>query len=363
MKNQNRMNILHLQPNLKLTCGVTRVVFQLMKNASPDSTHYVCCFGGNGVSEFKKERLRILHFPIRNNKIFFLFHALYIIYICKKHKITLIHAHHRYFDLLGSFVSRFLGIQTLTMVHSKVFSKKAFSYKADHFVAPSKAIQKHLMNVYNIPFEKITVINNFVDESDYQTPSGEECKAIREELGIHPEYTVVSFIGRFSMEKGVDVLLSAYRRLEHEYSDLFLLFIGDGEERKYMMEYKEKGMRNIKILMPQSNIARYYAISDIIVLPSRVDPFPLVMIEAGLMKRALLASNIDGIAEYIEDGVTGKLVERANRDDLMEGLRTLLNDAPLRSSLAEALHAKVMAVSLVGHQMPLYYKLYKQMTK
>jgi glycosyltransferase involved in cell wall biosynthesis len=355
------MNILHLQPDLNLTSGVTRVIFQLMNNASPESVHYVASFGGNALNEFKRERLRVVKFKLPGNKIFAPFHLLQIIFLCKKYHISVIHAHHRYFDLLGRAAGIILGIPVLTMVHSKVYSGRKISYKANHFVVPGENIRKHLSMYYGIPKSSITIINNFVDPSDYSTPAESELQELRRELGITKEMTVITFIGRFDREKGVDILLRAYKRLEREYSDLILLCIGEGRMLSGLLEYGEN-LRHIRFICPQALIVKYYAISDIIVLPSRVDPFPLVMIEAGLMNKVLLGTKVDGIEEFVNHEVDGYLVN-CDKESLLDGFRALLNDAALRKRLAAASHDKVMNEYLVSRQIPKYYDLYNRMIK
>ncbi len=353
------MNVLHLQPELNQASGVTRVIFQLMKNASPDAIHYAACFGGNALSGFKRENLKVIRFSFPGIKIFSPLHLLRIIYLCKKYHISVIHAHHRYFDVLGRIAGALLGIPVLTMVHSIVYSGKRFSYKANHFVVPGENIRKHLSIHYGIPKKKITVIHNFVDPADYPVPEESVLQRLRSELGITKEMTVITFIGRFDREKGVDLLLRAYKRLEHEYLNLILLCIGEGNMLHALQAYAEN-IRCMRFISSQTSIAPYYAISDIIALPSRVDPFPLVMIESGLMKKVLLGANVDGIAEFIKHKENGYLVE-CDRESILEGLRALLNDATLRVQLSSALHEKVMNGHLVKGQMQKYYDLYNRM--
>jgi glycosyltransferase involved in cell wall biosynthesis len=353
------MNILHLQPDLKLTSGVTRVIFQLMKNASPDAVHYAASFDGDAFEEFKEEQLNLIQLKVPGNKLFAPVHLLQIIFLCIKYRVSLIHAHHRYFDILGRLAGILLRIPVLTMVHSKVYSGRKISYKANHFVVPGENIRKHLSVHFGVPKNKITVINNFVDPSDYKTPTVAELQNLRTELGITAEMTVVTFIGRFNREKGVDILLHAFKRLEREYPNLILLCIGEGEMLHSLQDYSES-LHRIRFIKPQTAIARYFYLSEIIVLPSRVDPFPLVMIEAGLLKKALLGTNVDGIAEFIRHDVDGFLVD-CTKEALHDGLKVLLNDTSLRERLADAAHSKVMQEYLVGSQMQKYYKLYNQM--
>jgi glycosyltransferase involved in cell wall biosynthesis len=314
-------------------------------------------FGGDAIHKFKKERLPVEFLPSRGGKLAFPWHIYKLYHFCQNNHITLIHAHHRYFDFIGSIVAKLLTIPIVTSVQSKVYSKRLLSYRANHFIAAGETIKKHLITKFHIPAEKISVINNFIDEADYDSLVADR-EEFKKELGIFGNRTVIVFIGRFSKEKGIDVLLQAFRKLQAEYFDLQLLLVGNGEERKKVVEFTKTKLKDVKIIDAQENIAPYYQIADIIVLPSRVDPFPLVMLEAGFMEKPLIGTNVDGIAEFIKDGQTGVLVGPGNRDDLVAGLSKLLDSAPFRLGIAERLHRKVMSTSLKEHLLPKYYSLY-----
>ncbi len=353
------MQILHLHTDLKLSCGITRIIFQLMKNSSADSTHYAMAFGGNALYKFKKERLGVALIPRYYKFLFAPIHIMSIYKFCKENNISIIHAHHRYFDFLGNIVAKLLNIPIVMSVHSKVESKKLFSYKAKNIIAVSNSLKKHLIEKFNVAENRITVINNFIDEGQYTT-NPDEIKQLKYELGIYGDKTIVMFIGRFSKQKGVDLLIEAFKKLQYEYIDLVLVMIGDGELKKGIM--KEK-LKDVKIIEAKENIAPFLEMADLFVLPSRVDPYPMVMIEAGLMKIPFLGSSVDGISEYIKDGENGVLVKPDNKGELVQGMMKMLDNASLRLRLAENLHKKVMTSSLKQHILPKYYAYYSSLIK
>ncbi len=356
------MQILHLQPELNLSCGITRVIHQLMRNSSANSTHYVMTFGGNAIYKFKKDRLSVSILPKRAKYIFSLFHIYKIIEFCKKHNITIIHAHHRYFDVLGYFAGKILGIATVTSVHSKLNSRKIFSYKADKLIAVSQSIKKHLQSALHINGNRITLIHNFIDETNYDT-SLVDFEGLKNRLGIYKERTVIMFAGRFDKEKGIDILIAAFRKLQYEYIDLYLILIGDGKLKKSILEQEQTTLKDVKIIESQEDIAPYLQLADIIVLPSRVDPFPLIMLECGLLKKAFLGTKVDGIAEFIKDGEDGILVAPDDITALVKGFQKLLDNAALRAAIAGKLHKKVMYGYLKQHILQQYFSLYSTLKK
>jgi glycosyltransferase involved in cell wall biosynthesis len=356
------MQILHLQTELKLSCGVTRVIGQLMKNASADSAHFALCFGGNAVEKFRSDRLPVTILPSRFGKLSILSHTLFIRQFCTENNITLLHAHHRYFDIVGSIVSRITGIPIVTSVHSKVNSFRLFSYKAERFITVCDAMKKHLTRNFHISPARITVINNFIDENEYSRVSAVS-ENLKQSLGIPEQSTVLVFVGRLSKEKGIDTLLRAFKRLQTEYFGLKLLIIGDGEEKGLVQEFVHSAEKNIIYVNPVDDISPYYQIADIIVLPSRIDPFPLVMLEAGLFERPLVTTEVDGIAEFIKNGFTGIFTQPGNTESLAEGIAKLLDNAAFRQEIAGRLHRKVMSTSRKDQLLPKYYALYAALSK
>lgn len=356
------MQILHLQTELKLSCGVTRVIGQLMKNASAGSAHFVLCFGGNAVEKFRSERLPVTILPSRFGKLSIVSHSRFIRQFCIENNITLLHAHHRYFDIVGSIVSKVTGIPIVTSVHSKVTSLRLLSYKAGRFITVCDAMKKHLTRNFHISPALITVINNFIDENEYTLVSAAS-ENLKQKLGIPEQSTLLVFVGRLSKEKGIDTLLRAFKKLQTEYFGLKLLIIGDGEEKSLVHEFVQSAEKDIIYVAPVNDISPYYQIADIIVLPSRLDPFPLAMLEAGLFERPLVTTEVDGIGEFIKDGFTGIFTRPGDTDSLAEGIAKLLDNATFRQEIAGRLHRKVMGTSRKDQLLPKYYAIYAALSK
>ena len=81
--------------------------------------------------------------------------------------------------------------------------------------------------------------------------------------------------------------------------------MGAGEELKFINDFIKKNNLKALVLPSKENVFDYFNIIDIVVLPSRIDPFPLVMLESGLMKKAFIGSSVDGIKEFIVNGKDG----------------------------------------------------------
>jgi glycosyltransferase involved in cell wall biosynthesis len=136
--------------------------------------------------------------------------------------------------------------------------------------------------------------------------------------------------------------------------------IGEGDDKNYMSDFIDKHRLNAITLAPKENIFDYYNIVDIVVLPSRVEPFGIVAIEAGLIKKAFIGSNVDGLKEIITDGTDGILFEKENVESLAQNLKKLIDNRDLRTILGEALHQKVIKNFTSGKIVQRYEKIYNQ---
>lgn len=351
------MKILHLQPELNLSCGITKSILLIMINSSTDYNHQVIAFGGNGVFRFTAQGINP---KIIKKSRFILFKSIRMIFFltsfCKQNKIDIIHSHHRYFDFLAYLISRFINVKTVMSVHSKVYKRKFFSFKSKILIAVSEAIKNHLMEEFFINEERIKVINNFVDPHEMFT--NDELSFNRDEIGLSDADFVVTFIGRFSIEKGIDVLLKAISRIQINYKQVILLMIGEGEEKNKIENYIHKNNINAKILSPAEKIFKYYKISDLIVLPSRTDPFPMVMLEAGLNNKPFIGSKVDGIAEFIEDERNGLLTEPENVNELVDAILKIVNDKDYANNIASDLNKKVLNECRLDQVLPKLEKIY-----
>jgi len=336
------MNILHISPDFNYSCGVSKYVSLLFEELGKREDLHLFFLTNKGDSLNRLNglnvRVNFLNFERGNkNPLKFILNYFLIKKYCIENKIEIIHTHHRYPELLAFFVGKFLGIKTITSVHSLVDGWKYFSFKSDNIIAVSKAVERHLIEKYKVDKEKITQIYNFVKPFD---PSKkEEISSLKEKLGIQEDEKVLLFIGRISYIKGCDILISAFEKLSVKYPFLRLLMIGNFESDGL----KESVMKNERIiyLNPTNDIYKYYFLCDVVVLPSRIDPFPYVMLEAGLSKKSFIGGRTGGIAEFIEDGVNGLLADPGDVDNLFEKVEQLLNDSNLSQMLGFNLFTKV----------------------
>lgn len=335
------MNVLHISPNFNYTCGVSKYLTLILPELYEQS-HINLFFITNGGDSLKRlENIGIqpiiINFKTGFKNLFYLRKNLKELKnFCIKNKIEIIHTHHRYPEFLVNHLKRELNIKTVTTVHSLVKSFKKFSFNSDRIIAVSKAVESNLIHYFNVNPERVIQLYNPVDFN---------IKQIKDEsnLNIPSNYRIILFIGRNDKVKGLDILLKAFENVSKTYSNIALIIVSD--LTKEQREKIEKGNNKIFIFQPMEDVYEFYKNSEIVILPSHVESFPYVMLEAGIYKKLFIGSNVGGIKEFIEDEKNGLLFESENVDSLIERIIFALNlDLATKSNITENLHNKVLSL-------------------
>ncbi len=355
------INILHLQNYLNLSCGVSKTIYLIVKNSSHQFKHNVICFGGDGLSRFGE--MNIDPIILDNNRRSYksvLTHFTKLYRYCRQNEINIIHSHHRYFDSLSKMLKLFLSVKTITSVQSKVYGNKIISYKADMLIPCSNFIKEHLIKNFNIKEERLRVIYNSVDQSEAFTLRPKE--EIMNELNILSDNFIIGYLGRLDYsEKGIDILLEAFRLLSETNKNIFLLLIGNGKDENEIKSFISAHQLNAKVFNSKKDIFNYYQLIDLFVLPSRIEPFGIVIIEAGIMRVPVIASNVDGIPELIEHEINGLLFESGNVHDLKTKIARIYYDREFGEELAKNFNQQVLESFTVDKIIPQYEKLYMEL--
>lgn len=161
------------------------------------------------------------------------------------------------------------------------------------------------------------------------------------DLGLLSTDFVIIFVGRLSREKGVFELIDSVNQLKQIYKNLKLILIGRCEEAEVERYLKEwEGSKYIKYIGETNTPEKYLSISNLLCLPSHREGFGTVVIEAAAMSVPTLGSNITGLVDAIEDGVTGLLVEPDNVSELKSGLNTLILNRAMTIEMGKQAYAR-----------------------
>lgn len=215
------------------------------------------------------------------------------------------------------------------------FSDKITAHFATHVYADSNSQLQFLVGQGVVKREKISVIGNGsvagVDTTRF-TPSvidPSERALIRKDHGIDEKTTLICFLGRVVRDKGIVELCEAIVRLNHMY-DVKLLLIGHFDNSRGLLPDATLNIiqRHEAVIHVgrQDLPERYLAISEIFCIPSYREGFGTSAIEASSMGLPVVASNISGLRDAVQDTLTGILVEPKNVDDLARGIEMLVKN-------------------------------------
>lgn len=156
---------------------------------------------------------------------------------------------------------------------------------------------------------------------------------------ILQERPYILTVAKLYERKGLDILLEAVSRLKARLDGHRFLIIGDGpEESRLKRLAADLGIdQHVALLgeVPSREIPMWFQHCEFFVLPSRSEPFGIVLLEAMTLGKAVVATRVGGIPEFIKNGDTGLLVESGDSQALSEGILRLLQDHELRARLGK----------------------------
>lgn len=206
---------------------------------------------------------------------------------------------------------------------------------ASEITAPCHAIVKKLSEIWKISPADIEVIPNIFVAPDalLQVP-------------VDTQTRVITFIGRLEVRKGVQDLAEAIPLVLQKIKDARFRFVGrssrypgTGEDIRKMLERRLAPVTHaVEFIegVPYDEVHRYYATSDICVLPSIWENFPNVCLEAMAAARGVIGSSAGGMAEMIDNGKTGLLVPPRSPKAIANAILALLRDPKQRMQMGRS---------------------------
>jgi len=178
--------------------------------------------------------------------------------------------------------------------------------------------------------------NNFQDESN-----------IRKELGISKSDVVITCVAELNENKNHDFLLDGWKKLTKQYFNVHLLLVGAGEKMAILQrKIKDEKLERVYFLGFRRDAPQILKETDIAALVSKREGLPKCVMEAMAMGLPLVASNVRGNRDLVEDGQTGFLVELGDVVGLARAMEKLILDRELRNAMGEAGQKKIQDYSL-----------------
>lgn len=196
----------------------------------------------------------------------------------------------------------------------------------DMTIAVSELSRDMLIENYRIPPERIVAIRNGMDVGRFDEEV--DAVAVRAEFGLTPDDRVAILVGRFEARKGHSCAMEAAELASARVPGLKMIFAGDGElESDLRAEAEKLGVSGrVTFAGFRRDIPRLLAASDVLLLPSEDECLPLVILEAMSSRLPVIATDVGGISEAVEDGRTGILVSPGDAEGLADAMVDVLGD-------------------------------------
>jgi len=206
----------------------------------------------------------------------------------------------------------------------------------DGFIAVSDAVRKILVEGHRIPEEKVVTINNSGVELDVFTPDARNGFELKRMLGLDPEGPIVGTIGRLVYQKAQDIFLEAAPLVTHTVPSAQFLIVGEGPLRPALERLAgDLGLRTCCFTGFREDIPSLLSLMDVFALPSILEGFPQVLLEAMAAGRPIVATRIDGVTEVVLHNTTGLLVPPRDPSALAAAITSLLKDRGLAHRLGQ----------------------------
>jgi glycogen(starch) synthase len=209
-------------------------------------------------------------------------------------------------------------------IFAEISGKEWYSaYIARRITAVSQTLCDEVKWLYRIPGWKIEVVHNgiFPELFSMAVEPGE----VKESYGIAADAPLVFFGGRLAYQKGPDLLLAAIPEVLKHRWDARFIFAGEGDMRKGLEKQGRHLPARFLGYVADREFVRLLNASDIVVIPSRNEPFGLVLTEAWSAGRCVVATDVGGLAENIDNFVDGIKVHRSP-DSIAWGVNYVIDD-------------------------------------
>ena len=325
---------------------------------------YAVCFFGKWEGDLKKEGIKTksINFkrkisPINDLIVFFK-----LFFYFRKEKFQIIHTHTPKAGFLGQLAAKAAGVPVIiNTIHGFYFDERSSFLKRSFYISleklaaecsdliffQSREDMQAAIKEKICPAQKIRYLGNGVDIEKFNIKrfSGEFIAAKKNELNLKSDTKIIGIVGRLVEEKGYLDLFEAFKAVLNKFPEIILLIIGpeepgkkDAVDKNIISEY---GMeKNVIFLGERADVDEIYPLMDVFILPSHREGFPRTVIEAMAMSKPIIATNIRGCREAIENNKTGILIPEKNSSKLAGAIIFLLENPQKSRELGENARVK-----------------------
>jgi len=207
------------------------------------------------------------------------------------------------------------------------FQERAGTYWADQVIAVSHATRDEITWMYEVPERKTHVVYNGVTPQRFAQPL--DCGEFKHRFHIAPLDPLVLFCGRLAWQKGPDLLVEAIPAVLRRFGAAKFVFAGDGDMRGGLEQRaRQLGVTHATRFIGHrsgDDLIHLFQAADTLCVPSRNEPFGIVVLEAWSAGKPVVVTQVGGPNEYVSHEVNGLKIQ-PRPDSVIWGLTTLLSN-------------------------------------
>jgi len=272
-----------------------------------------------------------------------------LVALVRRERFDVVHTHCRNGDLHGALAARAAGCRAIVS-HLRGLLLDGDGAPADDWidrlhratlrrlprriVAISEAVRRRALAAIGVAPDRVVTVRNGIALARFRAPRRERA-ALRAELGVAADAKLLLAVGTLGRCKAQELLIEALRKLP---ASATLALVGDGPDRAALEERaRHRGVAaRVRFLGARDDVPELLHAADLFVHAARWEGFGRVVAEAMAAGRAVVATRVGGIPEFVADGTTGVLVEPDSADALADALAALLADPARAQRLGRA---------------------------
>lgn len=342
------MNILLLTHEGNIAGSTNSISFLAKGLADRGHSVYLGCKKESHLySKLQNQNVHLI--PMKFKGRFDLSNIRHVAEIVKEHQIQIINAQSS-LDRYSSMYARWFYGLDVKVIHTRRqpplsaggwIQRQLYIKGTDAIVVVSDQMEQILIKS-GYPPEHLKVIYNGIPVRNFSNPDIEKVKALRRELGISENDRVIGCVSR--MKKQYQLI----KALKYCDPSVKVLFVGIPKGSLDELAAKE-GIKNELLyagIVDTKSVVDYYHLFTIDILCSTTDGFGLVLVESMASGVPVIGTKWAGIADVIQDGVSGLLYENENHRQLSECINSLLNDSESRKRLINGGYARAQHFSI-----------------
>ena len=335
---QKRLNILDLRDSPWVD-GPGRTILDCAQSLEGERFHFIIgSFSGGAqkTSEYAEEakRRQLELAVIKETKAFDMNVVRQINDLINQHDIDVVHTHDFRYNLYGLYCARKKSIPVISTVHGWIANDlKGKLYRLidkiqlrffDHIVSVSARTAGLLKKAW-INNKKLTIISNALKTEQYLPDK--QNNAFRKELDASDNTLLIANIGRLSPEKGQLAFLQAGLAVYQQNPNIKLILIGIGPDETILQDFvQQNNMQDYVVFAGfRKDMIDIYNSIDLVVQSSYTEGMPNVVLEALLMEVAVIATDVGGTAEVLQDQKTGLLIQAGDHDELVKQIQLFVS--------------------------------------